>query len=214
MTRHHRRYASRGLANFEVDLAINPQSYAAEWGTLYQNLIIRHRISGLWALSAESLSRQLQVPGCLYFRALKNGVAHGALVCYLDRGVGYAHLIATTAEGQKLFAQYALYWAAIEYCRDRAGWFVLGSVPGGRNIPATIPGYLFSKQVGQRLFVRRISAGTFSIRVNMIVYAILWEPQGRFFPPIGTLSENVVLKLTSRATPQVAMIEQAPLWIN
>jgi len=57
-------------------------------------------------------------------------VAHGALICYLDRGVAYAHLISTTAEGQKLLAQYALHWTAIEYCRDRARWFVLGSVPG------------------------------------------------------------------------------------
>jgi hypothetical protein len=128
--RHHRRYASRGLANFDIERAATPGSHGAEWAQMYQNLIVRHRISGLRAFSPYALGKQLEVPGCRYFRAVRDGVVQGALVCYIDRGVAYAHLISTTATGQELFAQYALYWAAIEHCRDHARWFALGSVPG------------------------------------------------------------------------------------
>ena len=127
LRRHHRRYASRGLSNFDVKLAADPAAHAAEWVDLYQKLVIRHRISGLRAFTPRSLTEQLKVPGSLYFRALRDGTVHGALVCYLDRGVAYAHLTSTTSMGQELFAQYALYWTAIEYCRARARWFALGS---------------------------------------------------------------------------------------
>ena len=127
--RHHRRYASKGLSNFDVVRASDPVAYGSEWAEIYQHLVVRHRISRLSAFTPNSLSRQLEVPGCLYFRAVRDAVVHGAMVCYLDRGVAYAHLISTTAVGQKLSAQYALYWTAIEHCRRLARWFVLGSVP-------------------------------------------------------------------------------------
>jgi hypothetical protein len=128
--RHHRRYASKGLSNFDVELVDDPTTYSAEWTRLHQNLVVRHRISGLSAFSPKSLARQLSVPGCLYFRALRDATVQGALVCYLDRGVAYTHLIATTAMGQELCAQYALYWTAIEHCRGQARWVALGSIPG------------------------------------------------------------------------------------
>jgi len=59
-----------------------------------------------------------------------NGETEAALVCFLDRGVAYAHLISTTAEGQRSCLQYALYWTAIEAFRGQAKWFALGSTPG------------------------------------------------------------------------------------
>lgn len=100
---------------------------------LYQCLVARHGITGLRAFSPQALAHQLSVPGCHYFRAIHEDSAVGALICYLDRGVAYVHLISTTPLGQKLMAQYALYWNAIEYFRGRARWFALGAVPGSSD---------------------------------------------------------------------------------
>jgi hypothetical protein len=130
LRRHHRRYAARALENVDVQLATQTSDYADEWADLYLILIARHGISGIRAFSPKALAMQLAVPGCYYFRALSDNTTVAALVCYLDRGVAYAHLVSTTENGQELMAQYALYWKAIEYFRDRARWFVLGSTPG------------------------------------------------------------------------------------
>jgi hypothetical protein len=128
--RHHRRYAKRALSVAPVSMADNPAAYAEEWVRLYQHLIERHCITGPAAFSPRSLALQLEVPGCHYFRAVLNGEVQAALVCFLDRGVAFAHLISTTAAGQEEFLQYALYWSAIEAFRGSARWFSLGSTPG------------------------------------------------------------------------------------
>lgn len=128
--RHHRRYAKRALLTADVTLAVEPVRRAEEWVQLYRHLTIRHGIRGLAEFSARSLSLQLEVPGCHYFRAVVGGQAEAALVCFVDRGVVYAHLISTTSQGQRAGLQYALYWTAIEAFRGRAKWFALGSTPG------------------------------------------------------------------------------------
>ena len=133
--RHHRRYAKRSLLKAAVSMVEKPSHFAEEWVQLYQHLIVRHRIDGLAAFSQRALSLQLDVPGCHYFRAVLNGEPHGALVCFLDRDVAYAHLVSTTPEGQQESLQYALYWTAIEAFRGRAKWFALGSVPGLADVP-------------------------------------------------------------------------------
>ena len=130
LRRHHRRYAKRSLSFVAVELAGDASLYSSEWAELYAHLVARHQITGIRAFTAKALAGQLSVPGCHYFRALHEGSAVGALVCYLDRGVAYAHLISTSPLGQKLIAQYALYWTAIEYFRERARWFALGAISG------------------------------------------------------------------------------------
>jgi len=130
LSRHHRRDARRGLANFAIECASEPAVHAGEWADLYQDLVVRRALSGLRAFSRASLAGQLAVPGCRYFRALRDGTVHGVAVCYIDRGVAYLHLTSSTVLGRKLSAQYALIWSAIEHCRSVARWFVLGSVPG------------------------------------------------------------------------------------
>lgn len=133
LRRHHRRYAKRALEQVEVVCVPDPASYAAEWAALYEELCVRHRITGLRRFSAAAFAAQLAVPGCHYFRALQGSEAVGGFICYADRGRAYAHLISTTSRGQTLLAQYALYWAAIEFFRDRARLFDLGGIPGGMD---------------------------------------------------------------------------------
>jgi hypothetical protein len=130
LRRHHRRYARRSLSLVTVERAHDPFVHASEWADLYGHLVARRGITGLRAFSSNALARQLVVPGCHYFRAVSERDVVGALVCYLDRGVAYAHLVSTTLVGQQLMAPYALHWSAIEYFRGKARWLALGGVPG------------------------------------------------------------------------------------
>src|SRR5439155_2664483 len=128
LRRNHRRKASRSLSLLTVEKPEDASAYAAEWAELYGHLIARHAITGIPAFSPKALGDQLAVPGCHYFRAMHENSAVAALVCYLDRGVAYYHLSSATPLGRQLMAQYALFWAAIEYFRGRARWFELGVV--------------------------------------------------------------------------------------
>jgi len=129
MHRHHRRYARRALAVIDVQHTDNPAGFVAEWSQLYAHLCARLSITGLRAFSPTAFAVQLALPGAHYFRALNGGETVGGLICMLDRGNAYAHLVATTERGQALMAQYALYWRAIKFFRDKARVFDLGSVP-------------------------------------------------------------------------------------
>jgi hypothetical protein len=126
---HHRRYAARALEQIQVILANDPAAFATEWTDLYGALCARHSITGMRRFSRPAFDAQLRVPGCHYFRAFHGEELVGGLVCYLDRGRAYGHLISTTALGQRLLAQYALYWTAIEYFRGCATTLHLGGLP-------------------------------------------------------------------------------------
>jgi hypothetical protein len=133
LRKNHRYYAKRSRSRMAVEMAKDASAYAVEWVELYRHLVERHGIAGLRAFSPKALAEQLSVPGCHYFRAVHENSVVGALICYLDRGVVYAHLTSTTPLGQTLMAQYALLWNAIEYFRGRAKWFELGGVPGSSD---------------------------------------------------------------------------------
>ncbi len=134
--RHHRRFVRQAFRKLEVERAADPAAHVAEWCGLYEELCVRREIVGLRRFSAAAFTAQLSVPGCHYFRALRNGTAVGGLVCYLDRDRAYGHLTSSTALGRDLFAPYGLIWTAIEFFRGKARLFDLGGVPGGMNATA------------------------------------------------------------------------------
>jgi hypothetical protein len=133
LRRHHRRYTRKAFSKLDVNLVDKIDDYFSEWVELYGFLVKRHELKGIQAFGPGSLARQLEVPGCYYFRATLGNSAVGVLVCYLSKGIAYAHLISTTPEGQELRAQYALYHYAMEFFRGRARWFALGSIPGTKD---------------------------------------------------------------------------------
>jgi hypothetical protein len=147
---HHRRYTARALEQVQVTLASCPASFATEWTDLYSALCERHSITGLRRFSPQSFAAQLRIPGCHYFRAFHRGNSVGGLVCFVDRGRAYGHLISTTGLGQRLLAQYALYWTAIEFFRGCAKVLDLGGVPDG----------LTPEQSGLAFFKSRWSTST------------------------------------------------------
>jgi hypothetical protein len=111
-SKHHRQHvrkAERAVTVREVALA----DRLDRWCALYDQLIRRHGISGPAAFGRDSFERLAQVPGLV---ALAAEAADGTVVAmqlWLHHGdIAYNHLAASSAEGYRLFAAYALYAAA------------------------------------------------------------------------------------------------------
>ena len=130
VSRHHRRYAARGLRALDIELCETPLAFLDDWVALYDVLVRTHRLQGMRAFSRDSFARQLAVPGIVMFRASHERVTVGLHLWYAHDDVAYAHLGATSAEGRAMMASYALYAAAIEWFTSRVRWLSLGGAAG------------------------------------------------------------------------------------
>jgi hypothetical protein len=128
-TRHHRKYALRALRRVEVERCDNPPSLLDTWTTLYAHLVERHSITGIRAFSRASFAKQLQVPGLVMFRAIREARTVAIHLWYLHDHAAYSHLLAIAEEGYRLDASYALQWHAMNYFRGRVPWLDLGGAP-------------------------------------------------------------------------------------
>ena len=130
ISRHHHYYARRALRQLEVEVCTSPVQFAEEWIQLYGNVIERHRLSGIKAFSASSLTRQLLVPGAVLFHALQDGKGVSAQLWFVQGDVAYSHLAASNHQGYKLRAPYALHSSAIEYFKGKVRSLDLGGSAG------------------------------------------------------------------------------------
>ena len=112
---HHARNASIGLKQVKVERCETPALYLKEWVELYSVLIRRHQITGIRAFSRDSFAKQLETPGMVCFRALRDRQTVGMILWYLQNSVAYYHLGAYTDEGYELRASFALFHKALEY---------------------------------------------------------------------------------------------------
>jgi len=128
---HHRRNARKALRELLVENCINPLQYLDDWTTLYDNLIKRHRITGIARFSKNSFAHQLRTPGMVMFRAAHEDVTVGMLLWYVQGEVAYYHLGAYNSRGYEMRASFALFWRAIEYFAElRLQWLNLGAGAG------------------------------------------------------------------------------------
>ncbi|WP_458093546.1 GNAT family N-acetyltransferase [Roseomonas sp. WA12] len=94
------------------------QDCLEDWCRLYGDLSRRHAISGLHAFPRASFAALAPTEGLHTFVAESEGVV--AMHLWIDDGrVAYSHLAATSAEGYRARAPYALHAAAIEYFSRR-----------------------------------------------------------------------------------------------
>lgn len=131
---HHRRNARKALQAVRVERCDSPLHLLEEWTALYIGLIHRHDIRGIPAFSREGFSWQLRTPGAVTFRATSGETVVGMTLWYVVGEVGYYHLGASSPEGYRLRASFALFWHALEHFAS-AGlrWLDLGAGAGVLN---------------------------------------------------------------------------------
>ena len=130
VSKHHRYYARRALAQVQVEHCPDAADLLDDWVALYATLSARHGLRGIKAFSRTAFAAQLAVPGMVVLRASHEGRTVGAHLWYVQGDVAYSHLAATCARGYEVMAAYALYWYALEHFRTRVGWLDLGAGAG------------------------------------------------------------------------------------
>jgi hypothetical protein len=118
------------MQSVNVSRCNSPSDHLTELCDLYAQLCHRHNIRGLRAFSKEAFQIQLAIPGAVMFRATADEEVVGLHLWYKQGDVAYAHLGATSEKGYSLMASYALYWASMEYFRDRVRELDLGASAG------------------------------------------------------------------------------------
>jgi lipid II:glycine glycyltransferase (peptidoglycan interpeptide bridge formation enzyme) len=67
------------------------------------------------------------------FRAMSQGKTVGAHLWYMQGEVAYSHLAASTEQGYRVMASYALYSCALGYFAGKVRWLDLGGGAGVRS---------------------------------------------------------------------------------
>lgn len=113
----HRRECRRALREVDVSVLRPPFSSAiiATWTKLYSDFVLRKQVVGAAAFSARCLEKQLDVPGSVLFVAQADGRPCGAAHWYDSGQEAFYHLAATSEEGLRRSASYALMSCALEY---------------------------------------------------------------------------------------------------
>jgi hypothetical protein len=108
-SRHHRGKVRRALEKVSVE-AVSLADHLDAWCGLYDNLIERHEIDGLSAFSREAFARLAQVEGLTAVAAFAGDaiVSMHLWVADAASGVGYSLLAATSPEGYRRSAAYAV----------------------------------------------------------------------------------------------------------
>jgi hypothetical protein len=128
---HHHRYARKALSDVRVQTSATPSDWLNDWITLYRTLIERHHITGIAVFSKECFAKQLNVPGIVAFRAVRDEATVGMLLWYVHGDMAYYHLGAYSPRGYESHASFALFWCAIEFfAANGLKWLSLGAGAG------------------------------------------------------------------------------------
>ena len=130
LRRHHRYYAARALRDVEVDVCSDPASQLDDWMRLYRVLVEKHSLTGIHAFSRASFEKQLAIPGMVMLRGFYRGELVAAHLWLVRGNVAYSHLAASSLEGYRLGAAYALYAKAIDHFRNALRFLDLGAGAG------------------------------------------------------------------------------------
>jgi hypothetical protein len=130
-TRRHRRSAARSVKQgVVVERCDEPERAADEVIALYEVLARRHGLTGLKAYSPTSLRAQLAVPGAVLFQARRAGTTLSAQLWYLHGNAAYMHLMASSEEGYRLSAAFAVASTALQALSDEVPVALLGGGAG------------------------------------------------------------------------------------
>jgi hypothetical protein len=165
-SRHHRYYSRRALRELEIERLSRPHDLLDEWTALYGVLVERKGLRGIQAFSRDAFSMQLDVPGTVMLVARLAGDLVGADWYYVNGPIAYRHLAASSPEGYRVSASYALQWRAIELLPELGvRWLDIGGAPGLSEQPDdglrqfkkgwsthTLPTYLATRVLDRRRY--------------------------------------------------------------
>jgi len=130
VSRHHRYKARKALGSVSVQVCREPLELLDEWVSLYGTLTEKHGIDGMRAFSRKVFAKQLVIPGMVVLRAEREGAAVAANLFYVQGETAYDHLTASSEEGYRLGASYALKWCAIQHFKNKTRWINWGGGKG------------------------------------------------------------------------------------
>lgn len=128
--KHHRYYARRARRELRVEVLPDPRAMLDDWCALYDVLAERHAISGIRRFSRASFAEQLALPGVVAARAVADGVTVAAHLWMVHDDLAYSHLGASSEDGYRRMAAYAVYDASFEHLRGRVRAVDLGAAAG------------------------------------------------------------------------------------
>jgi hypothetical protein len=142
-TKHHRGKVKRAHEKLRVEIVPLAQTIDA-WTGLYGNLIDRHDIHGLSAFSRDAFVRLAAVDGLTAVAAFADDdiVSMHLWVADPETGVGYSLLAATSADGYRRSAAYAVNDASIRLLSDLR----LVNLGGGAGLQAEEDGLTYFKR--------------------------------------------------------------------
>jgi hypothetical protein len=130
VSKHHRYYAQRALADIKIERCSDPLRHLDEWMSLYDSLITKHRLSGIKAFSPRAFTAQLKIPGIIMLRASHGDQTIAAHLWYKQGDVIHSHLAASSAVGYEVMASYGIYWSALQMFAGEARWLNFGAAAG------------------------------------------------------------------------------------
>lgn len=118
-SKHHRYEVKKALRQVSVEV-VSLANHLAAWRGLYAQLAERHEIGGMTAFSAEAFDRMAAVEGLTAVAAFADGAIVSMHLWITDAasGHGYSLLAASSAEGYRRSAAYAVYDASIRLFSD------------------------------------------------------------------------------------------------
>jgi hypothetical protein len=114
----HARNVRKAANNFDIRRVVTDDQFLTEWSLLYEQLVLKHGITGIARFSRHAFERQLAVPGLTAFAAYKDGELCGATLWYAYGEVAYYHLAAYNEAGYAGAASFGLFWQALMHFQE------------------------------------------------------------------------------------------------
>lgn len=135
---HHQRRLVAARKQVVVTREEHPVAIAKVWVQLYAHLSARHKMSALAAFPPHALEKQLAVPGIRVFRGNLGEQTACVTLWYVQGDVAYYHLGASSADGYRASASYAVFDAAFAALAQEGVRMVdLGAGPDNATRPTT-----------------------------------------------------------------------------
>jgi hypothetical protein len=141
-SRHHRAEVRRAYRVCETRI-VRLADYLDDWSSLYEALSLKHQIGGIQAFDSQYFNNLAKLEPFMV-AAFIDGALVSAHIWICHDGYAYSHLAASSAEGYRQSAAYAVYDHSFRHFADQGVGMV--NLGGGAGIAAPSQGLTYLKQ--------------------------------------------------------------------